>query len=121
MIKKEVKKVPKNAFIRRKSIEIQKSFNNQTEISNLIKNNKDESIKQYELLNNLLLQGFAELNKNITSLKNQTPIKSKSKKTIIYKNKHKGVVCDVCHKREFTGRRYKCLICSNFDMCGDCE
>lgn len=34
---------------------------------------------------------------------------------------HKGVFCNVCGKNDFTGVRYKCFFCKDFDMCGDCE
>ena len=31
-----------------------------------------------------------------------------------------GVSCDVCLKTNFSDRRYKCLICDNYDLCGSC-
>lgn len=31
-----------------------------------------------------------------------------------------GVSCDSCLKSNFTGRRYKCLICYDYDLCADC-
>lgn len=33
---------------------------------------------------------------------------------------HMNVVCDVCRKENFTGRRYKCLECHDYDLCHDC-
>ncbi|OON14146.1 zinc finger, ZZ type, partial [Opisthorchis viverrini] len=30
------------------------------------------------------------------------------------------VTCDVCQQKEFGLRRYKCLVCRNYDLCGDC-
>ncbi|CAF3573986.1 unnamed protein product, partial [Rotaria socialis] len=30
------------------------------------------------------------------------------------------VSCDVCMKKGFPGRRYKCLLCDNYDLCGSC-
>eukprot|EP01080_Neovahlkampfia_damariscottae_P009234 gene9234-1320_t len=33
---------------------------------------------------------------------------------------HKGVACDNCSKQNFTGRRYKCLTCSDYDLCESC-
>jgi hypothetical protein len=33
---------------------------------------------------------------------------------------HINVVCDVCRKENFTGRRYKCMECHDYDLCHDC-
>ncbi|CAF3514399.1 unnamed protein product [Rotaria socialis] len=33
---------------------------------------------------------------------------------------HIGVSCDSCLKTNFSGRRYKCLQCDNYDLCGSC-
>ncbi|EMD32629.1 hypothetical protein CERSUDRAFT_118662, partial [Gelatoporia subvermispora B] len=33
---------------------------------------------------------------------------------------HFGITCDACRKRGFTGVRFKCLDCQDFDLCGDC-
>lgn len=31
-----------------------------------------------------------------------------------------GVSCDACMISNFPGRRYKCLLCDNYDLCGNC-
>lgn len=31
-----------------------------------------------------------------------------------------GVSCDSCLKNNFRGRRYKCLICIDYDLCATC-
>uniref|UniRef100_A0AAG5D0Y3 RING-type E3 ubiquitin transferase n=1 Tax=Anopheles atroparvus TaxID=41427 RepID=A0AAG5D0Y3_ANOAO len=33
---------------------------------------------------------------------------------------HPGVSCDSCLKSNFRGRRYKCLICYDYDLCANC-
>ena len=34
--------------------------------------------------------------------------------------KHVNVTCDVCDNSDFSCYRYKCLICSDYDICGFC-
>lgn len=35
-------------------------------------------------------------------------------------SRHEGVSCDSCLKSNFRDRRYKCLICYDYDLCGNC-
>jgi len=36
-------------------------------------------------------------------------------------NVHSHVTCDSCHCSPITGIRYKCSVCSNYDLCSKCE
>ena len=33
---------------------------------------------------------------------------------------HTGVSCDSCSKANFRGKRFKCLICYDYDLCSTC-
>ncbi|XP_037036124.1 E3 ubiquitin-protein ligase KCMF1-like [Bradysia coprophila] len=35
-------------------------------------------------------------------------------------SRHEGVSCDLCLKSNFRGRRYKCLMCYDYDLCANC-
>jgi hypothetical protein len=48
----------------------------------------------------------------------QTPKCGKSEEENIV---HAGVVCDGCGKRGFSGIRFKCTVCPDFDLCEVCE
>ncbi|KAH8255270.1 hypothetical protein KR038_000202 [Drosophila bunnanda] len=33
---------------------------------------------------------------------------------------HRNICCDGCQRVEFRGRRFRCMRCTNYDLCGDC-
>lgn len=35
-------------------------------------------------------------------------------------SRHEGVSCDSCSKGNFRGKRFKCLICYDYDLCATC-
>ena len=35
-------------------------------------------------------------------------------------SRHDGVSCDSCMKGNFRGRRFKCLVCYDYDLCSNC-
>lgn len=38
----------------------------------------------------------------------------------VYLVRDEGVSCDACGKSSFSGKRYKCLMCYDFDLCTEC-
>lgn len=46
-------------------------------------------------------------------------LKFKSEQPI--KKIHSGVTCDSCQEKNITGKRFKCLVCIDFDICEKCE
>ena len=47
--------------------------------------------------------------------------KKSSRKTSKIDVVHIGVRCNNCDRQNFKGRRYKCLVCDDFDLCEKCE
>lgn len=39
----------------------------------------------------------------------------------INKQKHKDIVCNNCYKTDFSGKRFICAECNNYNLCQDCE
>lgn len=37
------------------------------------------------------------------------------------KTQHVGVTCDGCQQKPIIGKRFKCLVCPNYDLCEQCE
>ena len=48
------------------------------------------------------------------------PIVQRSSSSDQPKQFHAGVSCDSCLRGNFRGRRYKCLVCFDFDQCSSC-
>ena len=46
---------------------------------------------------------------------------SKKQAQVEIKTVHLGVSCDSCHKNSFVGKRFKCLVCLDYDLCEECE
>ena len=83
----------------------------QSSLKDSWKNISNDIIKD---LNSLKLeQGCAEYSK----LKKQFEESEKK----INKQKHNDIVCNNCYKKDFSGKRFICAECNNYNLCQDCE
>ena len=77
----------------------------------LKKNTKLQNLEaKIDLLENLLLNTEKFFEKQTKTKKNQKSQFS-----------HKNIICNNCKKKDFSGKRYKCVICKNLDLCQNCE
>ncbi len=75
-----------------------------------------------DLLNEILKDGFSNIKNDISrELILPSQIEEKKSKPCDVKTEHVGVACDVCKTNHIKGKRFKCLICENFDLCQKCE
>ena len=109
--------------IKNKNISILKENNNiGTELENnirkLIKEKyaklKEEIIKEKNINVNKIINESNIVYKFMENFKNNEKIK--------YENLiHEGIACNSCGTYPIKGKRYKCCICSSFDLCDECE
>jgi hypothetical protein len=86
--------------------------------------------KYEEFLNTQLESTNNKLNENIEKNFNRykkrfeiykSKIDKKNESIMIYKNIHQGFKCEKCFKEPIEGIRYKCSVCSNYNLCNECE
>jgi hypothetical protein len=66
-------------------------------------------------------QASTLLRVTVTTLgKKSVPVIKGKKKYRCGKARHHGVICDGCNKNAFTGNRYRCQDCADFDYCEKC-
>jgi hypothetical protein len=77
-----------------------------------------------ESLTEIVSKGFIEVKNDIAELPNQEMKPSIVSNSFNLNNvqvTHYGVSCDCCRARPIRGKRFKCLICPDFDICPSCE
>jgi hypothetical protein len=64
-----------------------------------------------------------ELENLLAAKGNTLPVVEKPKRNanVSVETVHWNIICDGCNKKNFKGRRYKCMIRPDFDLCEDCE
>ena len=88
-----------------------------------VKINIEEEIKHEEEKEVHLLQSElkAEHEECIFSSISIQKVEEEPEKIETKQRVHHHVTCDVCGTRGIVGKRYKCLLCKNFDICESCE
>ena len=87
---------------------------------NSLNNQKFDQIEQI----NELANRNAELEAIVASLTEgkEVPVVNLPKKSSVsVETMHLNIVCDGCQTSNFKGRRYKCIVCPDFDLCETCE
>jgi hypothetical protein len=81
-----------------------------------------QKFDQIEQINNLTNRN-AELEAIVASLTEgkEVPKVEIPKGSVSVETMHLNIVCDGCQTANFKGRRYKCIVCPDFDLCETCE
>ncbi len=133
--RKEIKEKKRQARIERKQDkELKKFLKKQKKQKMIVKavqeklqHSQCENKSEIEKLNESLLKTKQEFEEKMSLLESQIKEKTESVETnttspkITVNTNHHGVTCDGCSMYPIKGKRFKCLICYDFDLCGKCE
>lgn len=73
---------------------------------------------KFETISNRAL----ELDAKLQSLQDVCEVTDKSSgRKVTVETAHMNITCDKCGVHNFKGRRFKCMVCPNFDLCEKCE
>ena len=88
------------------------------EVDRLMAENIDLQ-ERFETVSNRAL----ELEGKLQSLNHlrEVPVGSENGRKVTVETTHMNITCDKCHTSNFKGRRFKCLVCPDFDLCEKCE
>lgn len=71
-----------------------------------------------------LTKRCSELESTFAAMQNSQPVGQVTKckpPAFSVETMHLNIVCDGCNTANFKGRRYKCIVCPDFDLCENCE
>ena len=74
--------------------------------------------KIYNKLNNEL--SSVRLEESL-SIYNKTKEEMDNLEKKLQEVKHTNIICNNCYKADFTGKRFMCALCSNYNLCQECE
>ena len=83
----------------------------------------DENLKKYwdnvlnDITSELTLMKLEESKNTFESLKEA----QKENEEKLKKIKHDNIICSNCFKKDFTGKRFICSECNNYNLCQECE
>lgn len=106
--------------------------NDQAELSKLFENLKLKAVDVTNAELNSKIEHLSSKIEHITSLIEQSITQSKNeiKAELMQQNTvappqpanvHKNVYCNQCKQMEFAGKRFKCMVCRDYDLCETCE
>lgn len=83
-----------------------------------IRESQEDKVENMSQSISLLQEQMSFLKSQVDMMKNKSPevVPDKSNKTV-----HQFVTCDHCRKGPITGKRFKCLVCLDYDHCESCE
>ena len=116
-----LKKIKNDKKINKTSPEVDKIRKMKKKCNKLKKKLKDEKVTADVLKKNfsVILEKLNDINKKqtVSSIsKSQSSIPEVKCLTV-----HTGVICDNCNANPIVGRRYRCIVCPDYDLCEQCE
>ena len=102
-------------ILQEKIQEIQKSIIKDVEQQN--KTIFDNYVIKFEELDQKRENDYNEMSRIV--LNNEQ--KEEDMSLLMVKSPHYGIKCEACGKEPIYGYRYKCSVCKNYNLCGDCE
>ena len=113
MKKTKMEKIKKkNKKLKKKLLQVKSNLN---DIINSSNSSKNDEISNYKYQIEKILEQILKKEK-----KNNQIGKNKNNKLNI-KTIHNNVACNSCEILPIIGKRFKCMICYNFDFCENCE
>lgn len=93
------------------------------QLEEVMKSNKtlQDLRNKIDLLTDVVNQGFSGIRSELDLLALAAPKEQPKPAVETPQHLHYGVSCDHCRTKPIRGKRFKCLLCPDFDLCAICE